>query len=279
MTRTPDALHKELAAALHEKLIPWALHDGISRLVLAEPPFTRPPQVSLVPHSLPPLRITGPKHSYAFSTWQEVRMKVSRFPRFGFVLEGEADLRFAVPANARHNFPKLDKKDNGWVLSVPERAAFVIPPGIIYDKAIAHWWRPHPEQAFSRLLWLSIFPSGTTCHTCVTRGETHPPRPFLFLTDTKLLALAETLVEELRERGVRHETAAGALLAALLCRVERALENQLAANSQVMPLAAREVTIAEKNQEGNEAVFREACRYIETHLHERLGPVSTLVYN
>jgi len=264
----PDAaqLKDAVLDELRGRLIPWAEEHGGSRIALAELPLNLPPGLQSVPHPLPLFAETRESSNYLVShVWLDTQMKAFRMPYLGFVLDGEADLRVGIREADRVE-RNLPLKVNCEVISLPAGYLWVVPPCVPNDAALPHWWRPHPEQAYARIFWLMAIPSGAFCHFCLTRGKEHPPQPTVVLTDPKLYELTLMLIEELRDRPLRHDTATKGILMLILARVERAVATKAFAGVTQMLDPQR----TEFRMESN--VLKRACDFIQAHLCEALSP-------
>ena len=217
---TESKVQQELLGILRRQLIPWLQSPESISLVLAEFPAILSEGIKIATYPLEPLEnLHFERNSFTATKWESVRMVAGRFPYMGFILEGEADFRVAGAVTRWNELDAATRESLGsacQVVSMPQRSFFFIPPGEPYDLAMPHWFRPHPERAFSRILWLQAFPFGASCHTCITRGSAHPDQPCPNLRDPQIPLLADMLVAELRGRASGYEKVAQGLLLTML---------------------------------------------------------------
>lgn len=268
----PYLLKRALLREVREHLLPWAQYDGVRQITLARLPLRVAPTVAARPFAVNRAEDGG-------INWRQMGMHPMRYPYLGIVVEGEADLRigFDPATTARRKNREAHAEPPGGepchLLSLPQGAGILYPPGSLGDGRCAHWWRPHPEKAFARIAWLQITPAGAFCHFCVTRGLDHPKQPCAFLPDTRAQTLMEMLIEELTRREAGFERAAQYHLLALLTRLERALlplDMSLASDEVKLPLHVDRPAPAVPGT--GPAALRRACHYIETNLESALTP-------
>jgi AraC-like DNA-binding protein len=140
--------------------------------------------------------------------------------------------------------------------------------------SVQHWFRPEPEKASSSIFWIIVLPDGMLVHTCTTAGLVHDRSTQLFFKDAHLLFLTELLIEELQSRDPHCQEVSHNCLMNILYLVERALLNERAFHH--LAQAAITGTVGDSalvTAAAPQDVFRRACAYIETHIHESLSPV------
>jgi transcriptional regulator GlxA family with amidase domain len=115
------------------------------------------------------------------------------------------------------------------------------------------------------LLWFHFAPAGVSLHTCTTQGAQHASTRSLFLSETRLLPLADVLIEELYQRATHGEAMARHYLAVLLLYLERQIRDLR------MPIEdAVETKTGEHFRAVESTPVLRACQYIETHLGHKL---------
>jgi AraC-like DNA-binding protein len=256
---------RELLAALQTQILPRVERQS-APLVLASPPVETP-CIRITPHVAPLLRSMRRKQNFDFSgRWVEEGFNAARYPIIIYVVAGEADFRIGVTRRMAERNKKLSKKYGYYVAALPAGSFLIVPPGIpISDASRPHWERPYLSDAQSYLLWLHLVPAGISLHTCTTQGAKHAATRSLFLSETRLLPLAETVIEELQHRAAHGEALAHHYLAALLLHLERRLADSRMPVEETIPVIAGEHPVPSEN-----IPVLHACQYIETHLSHKL---------
>jgi len=290
MTLKPKShtqLQKEFRQIVQTRLIPLVQDDLSKRLILAQLPLRVPAGVQVEPYPIPPLRRTGYGRTYfVVESWPEINMNEARFPSLHVVLKGEADFRFgAVGGSAGPGTPpqRTSEGPRGrtprgsticLMSALSAGTVLAIPAGVLQDTGQAHWFRPHPERANSDLFSMKFIPEGIVCHMCSTAGLKHLRGGWLLARDTRALALAEFLIEELRARQLHSMDLAQHYLSALMLSVHRSLTSPsgvVTGNELRLFLKEEEVKVEVGNASlAPETVFNRACSYIQAHLHEEI---------
>jgi AraC-like DNA-binding protein len=256
---------RELLEALETQILP-AVENGNATLVPAHPVLAA--RVARVRSQNTPLlrSLRQGRKFIASSHWVEEGFNAARYPVFIWVAEGEADFRLGVTRHMVAHDKTLPAKQGSYIVALPSHSFFIVPPGMPFsDASRPHWERLSLADAHSRLLWFHVLPAGVSLHACQTRGDVHASTRALFLSDTKLLELAETLIEEMQNAAVHHIPLMRHYLAAFLWRVNRALsDNRTRLEEDRIPASHHE-GMAEST-----AVQR-ACHYVETHFCEKLA--------
>jgi AraC-like DNA-binding protein len=256
---------RELLTLLQTQMLPRVERQS-APLLLAFPPVATP-GVHVVPQLAPLLRSTQQGRSSGMTAhWVEEGFNAARYPTFIWVIEGEADVRIGVTRRMAAQNKELSKKHGFYIASLPAGSFLIMPPGIPFsDASRPHWERPHLSEARSRLLWFHFVPAGVSLHTCTTQGAQHASTRSIFLSDTRLMPLAEVLVEELQQRATHGEAMARHYLAVLLLYLERHIRDLRMPVEEAPAAPTGEQAVAA----GSTPVLR-ACQYIDTHLSHKL---------
>jgi AraC-like DNA-binding protein len=218
------------------------------------------------PQSAPLLRSIRTRHTLGKSIWAEEGFNATRFPTLIYVASGEADFRLGVTRRMVTQNKRLSPKHGYYVASLPEHSLFVIPPDTPFsDASRPHWERPRLAEAHSHLLWFHIVPAGVSLHSCSTRDGEHSSTLAFFLSETRLLPLAEVIIEELQNQAPRGEAMARHFMAALLTYLERQLSDSRApVEDTVNPRSEESIATGESTP------LLRACRYIESHFQHKV---------
>ena len=261
------ARHKnELLEVLQTGLIPSYKDGSRGHLILGLPPMDAPGKISIFSQT----------NQQSTNGAADPAMKPFRFPRFAFVIEGEADLRVGQIPSRLPKDPHSPVPHEYQVASLPAGNAIVVPAGVPMDTvSTLHWFRPEPEKAASKIFWIIVLPDGMLVHTCTTQGFRHERSAQWFIKNSHLLFLTELLVEELELRRNQYETMVQNCLLAIFCLIERALLNERV----YYHLSQAPLTVVQGDSElisttAPQDVFRRACNFIEAHVHEPLTPAN-----
>ena len=264
-------LKEELLPSLRDTLLPWA-REGQIKILFARPPFPDVEGVTVVrgrPPLLkkPQLRFSNPR----VFDWLGAGVNAIDGIYMGCVLEGEADLRIGVTERMAARDETLRDGPGFYVLQIPARVLFLVPPGVPYSNGFTpHWERPDLAQASSQILWINVRPQGVFIHTCRTRGEEHWNSGGVFVSDPRLMLLAEMLLEELGAN-LSHS---GAICQSLLLTMLGCMTQGFNAGSGVARIEESAHEKASGAGKGVGAhplattdVVQRACRYIRTYSH------------
>ena len=263
---------RELLEDLRSGLHIWKQQKALPILV-AQPPLNLPKGVTASQHSLPLLRTTGRRRRPPMlARWPEHGLHASQYPYLGFVVHGEADLRFGVTQEMAKSLAK-EQSSGFYVLTLPAGSFFVVPPGVPYsDGSYPHWERSNQEDASSKILWITVYPTGIALHSCITRGRDHLPSSTIFVWDARALTLSTLIIEALQTDSPQSSDIAQAYLAALLLRAEQewllgrttALNQDTAA--AILGNAPEDDNSTVHTVSMHKSVVRRACDYIESHV-------------
>jgi AraC-like DNA-binding protein len=252
---------KEFSEVLRRQMLPRA-ESGTALLVPAHP-LLAARVARVVPRAAPLLRTTRQARAFVAAHWVAEGLSAKRYPTFVWVAEGEADYRLGVTRSMAARDKKLSPKNGIYIVTLPTNSFLLVPPDVpVSDGTCPHWERPHLQDAHSRLYHLYVHPSGISLHACVTRGKEHVSSRSLFLTETRLLPLAEALLEEVQNPDVQSERLARYYLATFLLHIERALAGRTVPEEDV-PLRPHRVA-------SKDAAVQRAYHYIEANLSQKI---------
>jgi AraC-like DNA-binding protein len=255
-------VRKEVLALLQRQILP-RVDSASAPLILGYPQVL---STFIRPQPAPLLRSIRTGHTLGKSVWAEEGFNAARFPTLIYVASGEADFRLGITRRMVAQDKRLSPKHGYYIASLPEHSIFIIPPGTPFsDASRPHWERPALAEADSHLLWFHIVPAGVSLHSCSTRDGKHSSTLAFFLTETRLLPLAEVLIEELQNPAPRGEAMARHFLAALLTYLERQLLDSRAPVEDTVNPRSEESVVA-----GESTPLLRACRYIESHFQYKL---------
>lgn len=263
---------RELLEALRTGLESWR-RDKSLNVLLAQPPWKLPPGVKITPRDVPHLPASGKRRQPPLlARWPEHGVHASQYPYLGYIVEGEADLRFGVTSEMARSIEDKDFSAVN-VASLPAGTFFVVAPGVPYaDGSTCHWERPHLERAYSRILWITVYPAGIALHACLTRGTSHLPSSSIFVWDSRALTMTSLLIEALQANSPQAQEIGEAHLGALLLHVEQ--EWLLGRTCPLNQTLLDELNqSAKEGREGaghtgsmHESIVRRACDYVENHI-------------
>jgi AraC-like DNA-binding protein len=255
----------EITRLIDTQVLP-RVESGAVTLVPAHP-LRAARVVRVTPQEAPLLRTPRRGRGFTLAAhWVEEGFNAARFPTFVWVVEGEADFRLGVTRRMAAHDKKLPSKNGIYVVTLPAHSFFLVPPGTPFsDASRPHWERPHLQDAHCRLLWFHILPAGVSLHTCTTRGEEHTTSRALFLSEMRLLPLAEALLEETQTPNAHSDRLVRHGLAMLLLHIDRALATHRAPSEEEDAAPS----YSPLDVSGDTPVQR-ACGYIEKHLREKI---------
>lgn len=282
------SLHKHLHRILEEKMLP-AVRGGTSVTLLQPPLFTTghdPLAVTLVPAA--PLPKARPERSHiALHLWPEQFLNSLRVPYLACVFEGEADIVTALtPEQARKQSAARDRKGmlpfGRQIVSIPATRFFLVPPGAPVSYGTRpHWEREHPENAYSRIFWIHLVPSGAFCHTCISSRGEHCTHPYIFIANEQLAVISNLLLTEMLRRQQEQSELVHTLLLSLLLKLSDALNREnttlLATGESIEAAAALRpgalpAALEEVAAQSDSVIVRRALRFLEANLNQVLTP-------
>ena len=190
----PTATYRQLFDTLRGQLIPWANGAAPFALLGAPPRVLGSLKVSEQPGEVLPLK-HGNGMDMRFRFWPDQNMNSSSVPYFGCVVEGEADL---VVGTTTAMCRKMKTPGTRWITQMPTGCFFLFPPGVPCGGGRAvHWKRPHPEKAYSRILWMHILESGANCHFSTSDKGKLWSHPNYFIPGSQLFPVAQNIIREM----------------------------------------------------------------------------------
>jgi AraC-like DNA-binding protein len=236
--RTRTFTGQQMQEALQDLLVPWV--DGGAPFVLLDTPprVIGENQITRLPGPVLPNK-RGEGTTVRVQVWPEENLNALSVPYFGCVTEGEADIVIGTTAaNCRQHKIEGSK----WIVQMPQGSFFLLPPGVpIAAGGGIHWQRPHPENAYSRILWMQIHQAGANCHfSTSTRGQLRR-HPYSYIDHKNLLPLAFALIREMQNTAPFYEPVVYYQLGLLVRYMQRAFEatktNSLKTTSLLHPSA------------------------------------------
>lgn len=180
--------------ALRDKLIPWA-DAGAPFVLLGAPPRINGSNrvTEEAADALPILKGKGLK--VHVQVWREKNLNCMTMPYLGCVVEGEADI---VTATTAAMCRKLKISGRRWIINAPAKSFLLTPPQIpVSGGERPHWERPHPENAYSKILWMQFHATGISWHFCTTDQGKHWSHPHYFISGAEFLPLSQKLIHEM----------------------------------------------------------------------------------
>jgi AraC-like DNA-binding protein len=189
-----NALGRQILDVLRNKLIPWS-ESGTPFMLLDAPPKLIGTNI-ITEQPGPKLPIQhGKGQNVRTQRWAEENMNTMTSPYMGCVVKGEADIVIGTTSAMCRKLKILGKR---WIISAPQQNIFMVPPHIPVSSGMhPHWERPHPERAYSRILWFQFHGNGVSCHFCTSDKGEHHTHPVYFIQGTKFLPLANALIDEM----------------------------------------------------------------------------------
>jgi two-component system response regulator YesN len=86
----------------------------------------------------------------------------------------------------------------GAVHHLHEGGVLIIPTGTVHSAAAVHWFTDRPVAAYSRLLWIAVFPYGGVLNVCESSGGTHRSSPRRLIVDRRLNCHIQELLLEIK---------------------------------------------------------------------------------
>ncbi len=276
------SLHKHLQRILEEKMLP-AVRGGTSVTLLQPPLFTtgqdRLETVCVPAAPLPKVR--QERSHIALHLWPEEFLNSLRVPYLACVFEGEADIVTALTTEQARN-RKGVMPSGRQIVSIPATRFFLVPPGAPVSYGTRpHWEREQPENAYSRIFWIHLVPSGAFCHTCISSRGEHCTHPYIFIANEQLAAISHLLLAEMLRRQEDQSELVHTLLLSLLLKLSDALGREnttlLATGESIEAAAALRpgalpAEMEESAAQSDSVIVRRALRFLEANLNQVLTP-------
>lgn len=195
------ALQFQLADALQNQLIPWSRSGGSIAFLDAPPRVIGQASITEQPaKALPPLQGVG--QVVRMRHWHAENLNSVDVPTLTCVIDGEADIEMGM---TQQQCRRQGTEAKRWVVALPKSTFFLATPGTPTSAAgKVHWRRPHPEKAYSRMLWMQIHETGAYCHFNTSDKGKLWISPHLFLHHPQISQLTHNLIQEIRLQSPRH---------------------------------------------------------------------------
>ncbi len=255
-----NALVRQIREIVRTQLIPWAGGEASVVLMGAPPRGIGQFGVTEREGSILPLQ-RGMGQEIRVQSWPHENLNALTVPYLGCVVEGEADIVTGTTSAMCRN---LKIGGSRWVLHAPQKTFFLAPPQIPISRGgLPHWERPHPETAYSRILWLQFHSTGLHCHFCTTGQGQHWSHPYHFIYSKEFLPLAQALIGEMTQKGDQYVPVVHHTLSLILHHMMRGLNTGRASEEQ-------EVTdiSATVRQHSSDVVVQQAIGYIDQFIGE-----------
>lgn len=225
-TQLPHPAPRALAVLRHH-ILPALEQAQYCAISLAQPPFRLAPGIGVELKPGKPLAVQSAVKglfSSTILTWPECNVHTTRFPYMGYVIKGHLDWRIGITQQTARRMGGDYRKSNHAVLRIPQNHFFLMPPDVPYGNLPTI---TEQTPANLQVLWLRFHRLGFQYHFS-TRLEdgTYNGEPDLYISDSRTLALVETLIEELRQEQAS-PVAARDLLRCIQLRFQRGLQNPL----------------------------------------------------
>jgi AraC-like DNA-binding protein len=260
---------RQLRESVARQILPCLSDSRQWQALLAEPPFLTPLNCAVNYHHGKPLSTSGISRAQTAighaRVWPKADLHNTHAPYFGYVLEGEIDLRIGITKSAAEHLSMPYSKSDYAVISIPKHTFFVIPPGVPHGRGLnGHWERATKPQINTRIFWIHFFAPGIQCHESWYAAEGYISKGSYFLPDAHLLPAVEALIDEMRLREKSSPYIIHSLLSFIGHRVDRNLQN-------LMPEEVKSVMPKIHLNDMSSQITEQACKYIETHYQERIS--------
>jgi AraC-like DNA-binding protein len=264
----PTVQRRQLLVALQQQILPCLQNDEQWRMVLAEPPFNLPPEVSIRFHSGRPLANSRAKKSNillsTMTSWPGAEVHSNSVPYMGFVLKGAMDWRIGITTSMARRHGGVLKRSDYAVLEIPENTFFIAPPGVPYGTGVLPHWERNQEIIPHDIFWVRFYPLGVQCHMRHSHPQSNQPGQACLFPDSRLYPASLSLLEELRTNDKNSTAAISGLLQFIMARLIRGLEAMQTAKWR--PIGPE---ITDRNNAAH--AVEAACSYIEANFHRKLS--------
>ena len=166
-----NSLRKEILQVLDHSIIP-VLRKDVFPIAYVDETLRLPPGITASLISPKALSIDNAIAGDwpIGQSWPEDYLYAKECSSLAFVYEGFADERMAISKEVVSQ-AKSSADVGIYALHLPAPSIRYIPAGIPHMNGEKPFWeRPHPERAFSRILYISIYPSSVLFHLCETKN-------------------------------------------------------------------------------------------------------------
>jgi len=191
-----NASTRQLLDSISNQLIPWAT-NGTGFVLLDTPPKVIgsnqvTERAGKILFKKDAARYGSPVISWH---WYEENLNSISVPYMGCVVDGEADI---VLGTTTETCRKMKIPGRRWVIQMPQKCFFLLPPGIPISAGIGpHWQRQHPDKAYSHIFWAQIHDNGCECHFSTTRDGKLWSHPHFFIPSEHLFPLVQNMLSEM----------------------------------------------------------------------------------
>jgi AraC-like DNA-binding protein len=254
-----NSLGRQILEVLRTRLMPWV--EGGAPFILLDAPPKLIGTNTIIEQPGPKLPVQhGRGQNVRTQWWAEENLNTMTTPYMGCVIEGEADITIGTTTAMCRRLKIPGKR---WIVRAPQQSIFIAPPQTpISSGSRPHWERPHPERAYSRILWIQFHSSGIRCHFCSSDKGIHRTHPFYFIHGTKFLPLAETLIDEMTTQSPQYLPIVYHNLANLLHHTARGLmsrQDKHQAETAISPSAS---------YDSADELIQRATDFIDQHLYD-----------
>jgi len=255
-----NAPGRQILEVLRTKLIPWAGGGAPFILLDAPPKLIGSNTVTEEPgHKLPLQRGIG--QIIRTQAWREEGLNSVTTPYMGCVVDGEADI---VTGTTTAMCRKLKIPGKRWIVRVPQQSFLMAPPHVPHSSGQRpHWERPHPETAYSRILWMQFHSTGIHCHFCTSDKGGHRTHPMYFINGTKFFPLAESLISEMSQQSPQYLPLVYLHLSTLLQLMVRNLLTKQAKN-----ITEESMIIPSNTFSNADVLIQQAIDFIDQNLYD-----------
>jgi len=252
-----NALGRQILNILRTRLIPWADSSAPFVLLDAPPRIIGTNKIIEQPGKQLPLQ-RGKGQIVRTQSWQEENLSSVSMPYMGCVVDGEADIAIGTTTAMCR---KLKIPGKHWIVQAPQQTFLMTPPHVPHsDGHGPHWHRPHPEKAYSRILWMQFHSSGVSCHFCSSNNGEHWTHPLYFIQGTKLLPLAENIIDEMTLQSPQYLPLVYLQLSTLLQKMVRSLITK----SNI----AQSTATTSPRFDNSDTLIQRATDFIDQHLYD-----------
>jgi len=254
-----NALGRQILEVLRTKLIPWAGGGAPFILLDAPPKLIGSNLITEEPGRKLPLQ-RGIGQSVRTQAWRGENLSSVTTPYMGCVVDGEADI---ITGTTTSMCRKLKIPGKRWTIQAPQQSFIMTPPHVPHsDGQHPHWERPHPEAAYSRILWMEFHRTGVNCHFCTSDKGKHRTHPLYFIYGAQFLPLSENLISEMSLQSPQYLPLVYLHLSTMFQLMVR---NLLRKQTQNIP--EESITIASNPFSNTDVLIQQAIDFIDQNLY------------
>jgi len=255
-----NAPGRQILEVLRTKLIPWASSGAPFILLDAPPKQIGSNAIIEKPGRKLPLQ-RGIGQVIRTQAWREDGLNSVSMPYMGCIVDGEADI---ITGTTTAMCRKLKIPGKRWIVRAPQQSFVMTPPHVPHSGGQRpHWERPHPETAYSRILWMQFHSTGAHCHFCTSDKGEHRTHPVYFIYGTKFLPLAESLISEMSLQSPQYLPLVYLHLSTLFQHMVRGLLTKQTKNLTKEPVVTLSNTFSNAD-----VLIQQATDFIDQHLYD-----------